>query len=360
MFERAHGVAISLGQPWAPFGFDSRLLHAQIATITGDYDAALRVADVSGQAPPAVAETLLAAISVAVRAARGDRSALDVLPELRMHWLKDGLIPITVGPAAIELYALDGDIEAIVVEFDGIIEAMTALWREFFHARVRVGAITLGALASCVGTLPAAERERIAAVADRIVEGSRRTLALQAEEATHWGPEGVAWAARLTAEYFRVRWLLGIDPPGESELIEAWETALARFVEYGHRWEIARCQTRLSAVLQASGDQVRARQYADLARAEAVALGAEPLLAELRTLGTTPRVQRSAPANEHLTARENEILALVAQGRSNGEIGKQLFIATKTVSVHVSNILAKLGASTRTEAAAIAQRKGLL
>jgi DNA-binding CsgD family transcriptional regulator len=353
-------VATGLGQPWAPFAFDSRLLHAQIATITADYDGALRLADVTGQAPPAVPETLLAAIVVTVKAVRGDLSSVAMLPELRAHWRKDPLIPITVGPAAIELHALAGDVDAIIAEFDGVVAAVTALWREFFHARVRLGAVTLGALACCVASVPTAERERIAAEADRIVEGSRRTLTLQAEEATHWGPEGVAWAARLSAEYLRLRWLLGIDPPGESELIEAWETALARFTEYGHRWEIARCQTRLAAVLQASGDPARARQYADLARAEAIALGAEPLLADLRTLGTTPRQSRSSASNESLTAREGEILALVAQGRSNGEIGKQLFIATKTVSVHVSNILAKLGAGTRTEAAAIAQRKGLL
>ena len=61
-----------------------------------------------------------------------------------------------------------------------------------------------------------------------------------------------------------------------------------------------------------------------------------------------------------LTPRETEILRLVADGRSNGEIGKQLYISTKTVSVHVSNILAKLGAAGRTEAAAIARRRGLL
>jgi DNA-binding NarL/FixJ family response regulator len=54
------------------------------------------------------------------------------------------------------------------------------------------------------------------------------------------------------------------------------------------------------------------------------------------------------------------VLALVAQGRSNGEIGRQLFISTKTVSVHVSNLLAKLGAAGRTEAAAIARQRGLL
>jgi DNA-binding NarL/FixJ family response regulator len=72
------------------------------------------------------------------------------------------------------------------------------------------------------------------------------------------------------------------------------------------------------------------------------------------------RTTQSGPAGQALTARESEILKLVADGRSNGEIGKQLFISTKTVSVHVSNILAKMGASGRTEAAAIARRTGLL
>jgi len=61
-----------------------------------------------------------------------------------------------------------------------------------------------------------------------------------------------------------------------------------------------------------------------------------------------------------LTPRELEVLALLAQGLTNGQIGKQLYISTKTVSVHVSNLLAKLGASGRTEAAAIARRRGLV
>jgi DNA-binding CsgD family transcriptional regulator len=360
MFDRAYVVATEIGQPWAPFAFDSRLLHAQIATITGDFDDALRLADVSGQAPPAVPETLLAAIALTVRAVRGEVGALAVVPQLRAHYGKDGLIPITVGPATIELHALAGDVDAIVAEHDAVVETVTGLWREFFHARVRLGAVTLGALACCVPALAAAERERVAGLATRIIEGSRRTLALQAEEATHWGPEGVAWAARLTAEHLRLRWLLGIDPPGETELVEAWQAAVTRFEEYGHRWETARSRARLAAVLHAGGDVAQARAYAEPARQEATELGAEPLLAELRSLGTAPRQSRSSATNESLTAREAEILALVAQGRSNGEIGKQLFIATKTVSVHVSNILAKLGASTRTEAAAIAQRKGLL
>ena len=88
----------------------------------------------------------------------------------------------------------------------------------------------------------------------------------------------------------------------------------------------------------------------------------EPLLDELPSRGRRrprPRHRRARPATV-LTPREAEILALVAEGRTNGEIGKQLFISTKTVSVHVSNILAKLDATSRTEAAAIARRDGLL
>ena len=60
-----------------------------------------------------------------------------------------------------------------------------------------------------------------------------------------------------------------------------------------------------------------------------------------------------------LSKRELEVLALIAEGRSNPEIGRQLFITRKTVAVHVSNILAKLGVSGRVEAAAAAIRLSL-
>jgi DNA-binding NarL/FixJ family response regulator len=61
-----------------------------------------------------------------------------------------------------------------------------------------------------------------------------------------------------------------------------------------------------------------------------------------------------------LTAREAEVLTLVAEGLSNRQIGEQLYISGKTVSVHVSNLLAKLGAGGRAEAVTIAHRRGLL
>ena len=60
-----------------------------------------------------------------------------------------------------------------------------------------------------------------------------------------------------------------------------------------------------------------------------------------------------------LSAREIEVLTLVAAGYSNGELAARLFISTKTASVHVSHILDKLGVSTRTEAATIGVRLGL-
>lgn len=82
------------------------------------------------------------------------------------------------------------------------------------------------------------------------------------------------------------------------------------------------------------------------------------MLDELRALGGV--AIRGESGSDTLTARESEILALVAEGRSNGEIAKRLFISATTVSVHVSNILRKVGASGRTEAAAIARRRGLI
>jgi DNA-binding NarL/FixJ family response regulator len=100
------------------------------------------------------------------------------------------------------------------------------------------------------------------------------------------------------------------------------------------------------------------RELADAAREVADGLGWRTLLDELTEDGARPRTVDAG--RQELTAREREVLALVAEGRSNGEVGQQLYITTKTVSVHVSNILAKLGASGRTEAAAIARREGLL
>jgi DNA-binding NarL/FixJ family response regulator len=85
-----------------------------------------------------------------------------------------------------------------------------------------------------------------------------------------------------------------------------------------------------------------------------VALGADEPAAQ------APADGDGAAARVGLTARELEVLRLVAAGQTNRAIGQTLYISEKTVSVHISRILAKLDASGRVEAAGLAQRLGLL
>jgi DNA-binding CsgD family transcriptional regulator/tetratricopeptide (TPR) repeat protein len=111
----------------------------------------------------------------------------------------------------------------------------------------------------------------------------------------------------------------------------------------------------------------RASAAADLRASHAIArsLGARPLLEEIERLGRHARIELSSQDETGsedplgLTDRETEVIRLVAAGRSNQQIADTLFITRKTASVHVSNILGKLGVANRVEAAAIAQRLGL-
>jgi DNA-binding NarL/FixJ family response regulator len=105
-----------------------------------------------------------------------------------------------------------------------------------------------------------------------------------------------------------------------------------------------------------------------LARAAPLAdkLAAVPLREQTGSLSRRARLSLpSGPAGGQargtfgLTTRELEVLRLIAAGHSNRDIAAELFISAKTASVHVSNILAKLNAASRTEAAAIAHRAGL-
>ena len=101
-------------------------------------------------------------------------------------------------------------------------------------------------------------------------------------------------------------------------------------------------------------------------------LGARPLREQAESLARrarlTPAGDPAAPTADPgeqarhqygLTARELEVLRLVAIGRNNRDIAAELFISAKTASVHVSNIMSKLGVASRVEAAALAYRLGL-
>ena len=79
----------------------------------------------------------------------------------------------------------------------------------------------------------------------------------------------------------------------------------------------------------------------------------------VRAIAGEPSSAPNRPDTFGLSGREREVLGLVAQGRTNREIGERLFISQKTVGVHVGNILSKLGVSGRVEAATVAIRLGL-
>jgi DNA-binding NarL/FixJ family response regulator len=133
----------------------------------------------------------------------------------------------------------------------------------------------------------------------------------------------------------------------------AWEEATAAWRALGQPYPAAVSLFHTAEQALRSGDRATARAQMREASSQAERLGAVPLLRQIERHLTVAR-----PVLD-LTPRETEVLGLITAGRSNRQIGEALFISAKTAGVHVSNILAKLGAASRTEAVAIAHRHGL-
>jgi DNA-binding CsgD family transcriptional regulator/tetratricopeptide (TPR) repeat protein len=361
-YEQADALARRSGRRWAPYGVDARMMSGIVAYTAGDWADVVSICDTSNEDAPPLAKAGLTAIGMSVAAGRGDVAALDLLPMLHDQWRHDALVALLSAMAAIDLYGDSGDLAGARAVHDEVVHIVSEMWdRSTFQARIRLGALLIGQLARAAAT--ADDRPALVRVGEELAAAGRE-VAVDGNQRGRHGLEGQAWLARLEGELARLRWLAGIGEPDGAELRTAWEAAVVGFERFGHVFEVARSRARLAAVLRATGDTERASQQIQLARTSAMALGAAPLMLEIRTLGPGGRTaSRSAAAHEPsetLTARELEVVALVAEGRTNGEIGRQLFISTKTVSVHVSNILAKLGATGRTEAAAMARRRGLL
>ena len=357
-FRAGFAVAERAGLPWAPWGFDCRLMQALVAYESGDWDECVDLTMVGGQAPPPIPEAMLLSIRSLVRVARGDALTESLLEQLRPLWALDGLVGISAGAAEIDWYGERHDVASAIASFDRAVDLVGAIWSEAFSARIRLTALLLGQLADAAARATHAERPGLVGGVPELLSGVDRAMERVRIRKRPFGPEGLAWLERVTAEHLRLRWLADVEAPAEDDLVAAWERTVGAFDAIGQAYETARSQARLASVLRAVGRAGEARALADTARRTAQRLCAEPLLAALRQHASAP--VRETHGSSALTARESEILALVAQGRSNGEIARQLFISVKTVSVHVSNILAKLGAGGRTEAAAIARRDGLV
>ena len=162
------------------------------------------------------------------------------------------------------------------------------------------------------------------------------------------------------ATAYRLSFQAETEPDG----LSGWDRAAAAWRDLGDKYETALALINGASAALASNNRPGARSRLDEARTLAADLGAEPLLARIDGITARGRLAEdagAAPRNEFgLTPRELDVLRKLAAGSSNPQIAADLFISTNTVATHVARILAKLGASTRTQAADRARRSGLL
>ncbi|MEU4305050.1 ATP-binding protein [Streptomyces rochei] len=336
----------------SPYAREMRYLRLLVRYTLGHWEECLREAaeDEAGGPPAAGAHTVAPVLYVAL--ARGDLGAAD-----RARALLDGpfdwMVTLVAGIVLTDAAALRGDPEDAVRWARATVARLTDDAGTPPAVTVRLAALALSAVADTVVGLRAAgdeaEAGRWTQAAAELLEQARRS-ARRGEDDRPQGPEGQAWLARAEAEWKRLA--TGPDPA-------AWQRAVDGFA-HGDVYERARCRLRLAEALLAAGRPQEAAREAGLAHREADRLGAAPLRERLDDLVRRARPADTGDRATQLTAREQEVLRLLARGRSNRQIGEELFITAKTASVHVSNILAKLEAASRTEAVAVAYRQGLI
>jgi DNA-binding CsgD family transcriptional regulator/tetratricopeptide (TPR) repeat protein len=210
----------------------------------------------------------------------------------------------------------------------------------------------------------AAEFADIRVTGERLLVQARELLAGVGHEGSLF--DGSAEATGCEAEFSRLE--RPSDPQSWAAAVAAWDGLPRPYNAAYARWRQAEALLAAKAPKKAAGVLRRAHQAATNLEARPLQREIEGLARraridlQMRPLKPQPeRAQSSSPATQvGLTPREQEVLRHLVEGRTNRQIARALFISEKTASVHVSNIMGKLAAANRSEAAAIAHRLRLL
>ncbi|NUT45470.1 MAG: AAA family ATPase [Thermoactinospora sp.] len=335
--ERGIKRAHESGLTWSTYGTDLRFLRFLVHYVLGEWDQAESLAASFGARVGRVSEAILSSFALFIEVARGLPTVEERLTWIEPFWNEPIASYMSRGLAA-ERALWQGDPELALSHVHAVLDLMDGP----DPGAIRIAATGLWALADLGRTDGA----------DALIAQARLSFTTGPDgKPIVLGPEGRAWMLRAEAEYTRVHG--GHD-------VDRWREVVAAF-DYGFVYEVARSRWRLAEALLSTGEREAAQAEWSLARESAASLGAAPLLEALEEFARRARFSaRASSSGGGLTARELEVLGLVAEGLPNREIAERLFIAQKTVSVHVSNILGKLGVSTRGQAAAEGRRLGLL
>ncbi|MGH3948346.1 MAG: helix-turn-helix transcriptional regulator [Pseudonocardiaceae bacterium] len=350
--------AAEVGLPWSAYGLELSARTLYLEYVSGQWP----LGDVPsrGQGAPSVPAARMAAAGAYLLVGRGEFDRAEaVVNDLRAQWRTDVQIAMTAGAVGAELSQWRGD-------HTGALRRVreTIGWLDDFEPWLLVG-IRLAALGVAAAASQAAlSRQRsdadgeVAAIKEGewLLRYARECVERGRPRSGVLGPEGRAWLARAEAEGSRL--------PGQADSA-LWAEAVLAF-GYGAVYDQAVCRWRHAEALLGQPD-VDLFVADELAEAHAVAemLGAIPLRDAVRDLARRARValpghRNSRDTRDPLTARERAVLEQVALGRTNRQVGTELYISEKTVSVHLSRVMAKLGATRRAEAVAIAYDRGLL
>ncbi|WP_165922409.1 helix-turn-helix transcriptional regulator [Pseudonocardia endophytica] len=391
-FASGESRAADYGISWGGYGLDHKVGHLRVAFQRGEWDVAGRIAASVGPAVSAGVAGLVAAAGLLVSVARGELD--DAEARIRSLGTVEPMhdqTALLLGQAGAECALWRSDPTTATERVDAALRRLR-LEVPYHLGELVLSALGIAALADRAAAHPA-DADRFRAEADALLHSVETVAERGLPRGTAIGPEGRAWLLQARAEHTRVH-----DVPSP----DAW-TAVVDGFGYGDRYREAQARHRRAEALLARAGRAAANGSAgrrtdagrdpdrpadpadlrraaaeDLRAAAAVAdeLGARPLSGAVAALaaqsGTAIRAAADRAVGDAgrpvvgdvttgpLTPREHAVLEQVALGLTNRRIGEELFISEKTVSVHLSRLMAKLGAAGRAEAVSLAYERGLL